>query len=86
MTAKVGKYETNLVKKPEVPKAPHGTWHQGAPWTLDRIGSMESLTVTLGRNVKDGRLNTIFGVMGFAFICFVAADPENLAGHFSFLC
>ena len=47
---------------------------------------MESLTVTLGRKVKDGRLNTIFGVMGFAFICFVAADPENLAGHFSFLC
>ena len=50
---------------------------------LDR---MESLTVTLGRKVKDGRLNTTFGIMEFAFICFVAADPENLAEHFSFLC
>ena len=47
---------------------------------------MESLTVTLGRKVKDGRLNTTFGIMEFAFICFVAADPENLPGHSSFLC
>ena len=49
MTAKVGKYETNLVKKPEVPKAPHGTWHQGAPWTLDRIGSGMGLLSTFVR-------------------------------------
>ena len=45
---------------------------------------MESLTVTLGRNVEDGRLNTIFGIVRFAFICSVAEDPENLARHFSF--
>ena len=49
------------------------------------LRGMESLTVTLGRNVEDGRLNTIFGVVRFAFICSVAEDPENLAGHFSFL-
>ena len=48
-------------------------------WAL----SMESLTVTLGRNVEDGRLNTIFGIVRFAFICSVAEDPENLASFSS---
>ena len=64
-----------------------------APWVITgkeieqtTSNPMESLTVTLGRKVKDGRLNTTFGIMEFAFICFVAADPENLAEHFSFLC
>ena len=52
--------------------------------TAGKLNYMESLTVTLGRNVEDGRLNTIFGVVRFAFICSVAEDPENLARHFSF--